>query len=32
MLPKGFKLASKNQITEVKEKIKVYISHLTVLN
>jgi apocytochrome f len=26
MLPKGFKLAAKNEIPKVKEKIKVYIS------
>jgi hypothetical protein len=33
MLPKGFKLAAKNEISkEVKEKNKVYISHHTVLN
>jgi hypothetical protein len=32
MLPKGFKLAAKNQFKEVKEKIKVYTSHHTVLN
>jgi hypothetical protein len=31
MLPKGFKLAAKNEIPKVKEKIKVYIHH-TVLN
>jgi hypothetical protein len=33
MLPKGFKLAAKNEISkEVKEKNKVYTSHHTVLN